>query len=240
MQRKVLGRVASRNLLRAFWRRHPEVVEFIETHDEGFWLDLEDVATEFQRAVYTTEGAVVHECLPTQSTQVQTRVETRSEMATQTGATPAVEQSTQTGPPPRTATTGTTTSPSRRNVPARERTPEPSRRTEERQSRDSRRRTCYEVGCWNCGSPQHSYAKCPLPRMGDFCYGCGQSGVTLRDCLRCGSAYRRTQPYTAGRGPRAPPRTPAPPRPYSRQDGWPWAKEQNNEQAWGGHDEVPH
>ncbi|KMQ83737.1 inner centromere [Lasius niger] len=228
MQRKVLGRVAARNLLRAFWRRHPEVVQFIETHDEEFWLDLEDVATEVQKAIYTTEGAVVREYLPTCDTQAQTRAETRSEVATQAGVTSAVEQATQTGPPPRTTDTGTTPSPSRRNVPSRERTPEPRRRAEER---PSRRRACYEVGCWNCGSSQHSYAGCPLPRLKDFCYGCGQPDVTLRDCLRCGSAYRRTQPYMAGRGPRAPPRTPAPPRPYSRQHGWPWAREQTDEPA---------
>ncbi|KMQ83726.1 gag protein [Lasius niger] len=247
MQRKVLGRVAARNLLRAFWRRHPKVVQYIETHDEGFWVDLEDVATEVGRAVYTTEGAVVRECLPTRDTQAQTRAETRSEVATQTmptprtvergtstqtGVTPAVEQSTQTGPPPRTTDTGTTPSPSKRNVPARERTPELRRRTEERPSRGPRRKACYEVGNWNCGSSQHSYAGCPLPRMKGFCYGCGQPEVTLKDCLRCGSVYRRTQTYTAGRGPRAPPRTPAPPRPYSGQDGWPWVREQTVEQAW--------
>src|SRR5580765_4706208 len=88
MPRKVLGRVAARNLLRGFWRRHPEVVEFIENYDEGFWIDLEDVAREVQRAVYTTEGAVVREGPTTRDIPVQTRVEDRIEVATQTGPGP--------------------------------------------------------------------------------------------------------------------------------------------------------
>jgi len=59
MPKKNAGRVAARNLLRAFWRRHREVAAIIDDHDEGFWLDLEDTAQEFWRVVYTSEGAVV-------------------------------------------------------------------------------------------------------------------------------------------------------------------------------------
>lgn len=59
------------------------------------------------------------------------------------------------------------------------------------------RRGPYGVGCWNCSSPRHLYAECPLPRAGSFCYGCGQQGVTLRGCELCGGVYRRTAPYTA-------------------------------------------
>ncbi|KMQ82567.1 hypothetical protein RF55_22539, partial [Lasius niger] len=108
MPRKVLGRVAARNLMRAFWRRHPKVFKYIDTHDEGFWVDLEDVATEIGHAVYTTKGAVVQECLPTQSAQTQTRAETKSEVATQTVSAPrTVERgtSTQDETPPRSRQT---------------------------------------------------------------------------------------------------------------------------------------
>jgi len=82
MPKKNAGRVVARNLLRAFWHRHHEVAAFIDDHDEGFWIDMEDTAQEFRRAVYTSEGAVVREWPSTVETPTQT--ERGTEVATQT------------------------------------------------------------------------------------------------------------------------------------------------------------
>ncbi|RLU25779.1 hypothetical protein DMN91_001938 [Ooceraea biroi] len=73
---------------------------------------------------------------------------------------------------------------------------EPRRRTPSPASRLPR----IAMGCWNCGGT-HRYVNCPLPRE-QFCYGCGMRGVTLRECQRCGSHYRQTDPRQGPRGPR--------------------------------------
>jgi hypothetical protein len=41
--------------------------------------------------------------------------------------------------------------------------------------------------CWNCGGG-HRYTQCLLLRQ-QFCFGCGQTGETVRTCPRCGPEY---------------------------------------------------
>ncbi|XP_029178633.1 uncharacterized protein LOC114946350 [Nylanderia fulva] len=54
--------------------------------------------------------------------------------------------------------------------------------------------------CWNCGSTDHFYSRCPNPRVDPFCYGCGRRGVTLRLCPVCGPDWKNLGPYHPERG----------------------------------------
>ncbi|GAB1867753.1 Gag protein [Camponotus japonicus] len=203
-----------RRIWREFWSRHRSVWEHIEFHDEGFWTDLEDVAGQVRRARWTTEGAVVREWPATRDAPAQ--------------ATPeeGVARVTQTSPPEPTRRSPTQPTPRERTSSPEDQAGSGPRRfrPEPAAERPPRGVPC-GVGCWNCGSPRHPYAECPLPRTGSFCYGCGQQGVTLRGCGRCGGAYRRATPYTAGRGPRAPRPPPLARDDSPLRDGWPWERE---------------
>lgn len=66
---------------------------------------------------------------------------------------------------------------------------------------ETTRKFLYRLSYWNCGG-RHRYVDCHLPRMGQFCYECGERQVILRDCHRCASSYHRTRVYTAFRGSR--------------------------------------
>lgn len=52
-------------------------------------------------------------------------------------------------------------------------------------------------GCWNCGGP-HRYSVCPEPRR-QFCYRCGESGLTVKGCPTCGKAWRAEGPFRGRR-----------------------------------------
>jgi hypothetical protein len=48
------------------------------------------------------------------------------------------------------------------------------------------------AGCWNCGSRVHRYSRCPRPRERVFCFACGHTNVSIKDCPRCGGAWAQT------------------------------------------------
>lgn len=39
--------------------------------------------------------------------------------------------------------------------------------------------------CFNCRSPEHIYTKCPEPKIGNFCKGCGWENVIKPKCPSC-------------------------------------------------------
>ncbi|XP_011687467.1 PREDICTED: uncharacterized protein LOC105449782 [Wasmannia auropunctata] len=50
-------------------------------------------------------------------------------------------------------------------------------------------------GCWNCGSGAHRYSQCSSPRDQPFCYGCGESGYTMKECPGCRQWWDDLGPY---------------------------------------------
>ena len=45
--------------------------------------------------------------------------------------------------------------------------------------------------CFNCWQEGHCAMQCQRPRVRNFCYNCGRSGVDMTVCPRCSAAYRR-------------------------------------------------
>jgi hypothetical protein len=207
---------------RKFWLRHRAVWRYIDQTDEGFWTDLEDVATQVRDARWTNRGAVVREFPSTQDAATQVPQRVPNDAATQTDpTTPAPaggsnHAATQTN----TGIPGIDIPPSHYGVIGeraherghrRERTASESRREAvasrmEQAAKQDQPRLRGPNGCWNCLSELHPYTRCDLPRLADFCYGCGARNVTVRTCRSCGPEYQKTKPYTGPRGPRNRPR----------------------------------
>jgi len=174
--------------------------------DEGFWVDLGDVAGQFQEAMWTTEGAVVREYPQMRDAETQTEAPTHRGVTVQAddlGIIPG--ENPQAGTPPDSPTGATAGS----------------------RTRPNGRSWRQGDGCWNCGSGDHSYTRCPSPRVRSFCYGCGLRDTTVRTCPRCGPHYLRATPYTAPRGPRD-----VPPLPREQEGCYRRAREPNPEWEW--------
>ena len=45
--------------------------------------------------------------------------------------------------------------------------------------------------CWNCGSHDHPYPRCPHPAA-TFCFGCGKKGYTKARCPSCPQTHHRS------------------------------------------------
>lgn len=167
----------ARRIWARFCLRHLNTWIQVKEADPGLRVDLEETAQEIQNFRYTTEGAVVRDLPRMQKEATQTGTEDSRSRAVQAE--------------PRRESRGTQTEDEATSVDERE-----------SRNRTSRRRDPAPIreGCWNC-SEVHPYTRCPRPRR-QFCYGCGEPGVTLWDCRRCGPEYRRTGPYREVRGPR--------------------------------------
>jgi len=175
---------------RQFWQRHRPTWCFIRDYDPGLWADAWETLLEINSHRWTDEGAIVRG-LPTMrdaSTQARTmRVHNRGTQTSpvsgrDAGTVRVHERSTQTSPTPGRDAGIQAGEMVREASPVRA-LPTPG-------------------GCWNCGSTQHGYSSCGRPRRESFCFGCGERGVTVRTCRRCGPVYERTRPFTAPRGPR--------------------------------------
>lgn len=211
-------------MYRAFWHRHRPVWEFIELNDRNFWLDVRETQELIYRMRWTTEGAVVSE--PNEASE--TRAATRTENGTQTNAAPVSRRDNAAQTEAVTSVdvavqTATVEVPSPSESPCDE-TESPefiARETLAIRARTVPHRMRGPNGCWNCLSPLHVYSRCDLPKMREFCFGCGEQNTTLRNCRNCASSYCRTRPYAAPRGPRV--RLPGNPEIVVTEDDlWPW------------------
>lgn len=54
--------------------------------------------------------------------------------------------------------------------------------------------------CWNCGSSRHFAHSCDSVVRRQFCYRCGRSNTTIRECPDCREEWRRQGPYIPGAG----------------------------------------
>lgn len=183
----------ARKIWRRFWScRHPRMWRTIEEADPGFWADLQDTLGRVHRALTTREGAVVRPWPTMRDAEIQVvrgGIRQRT-VFTQHGSSyvrprPSTAVQTERGSRQETAVQTT----------RMERAP---RRDVAVQTEEEPRTPPFRPGCWNCGGT-HPYTRCSEPRRAVFCYGCGESGATLRDCRRCGPRYR---PYESRRGPR--------------------------------------
>lgn len=50
------------------------------------------------------------------------------------------------------------------------------------------------VGCWQCGSQDHGFRFCKVPKKWDFCTRCGLKGAATADCNRCKARRGPTGP----------------------------------------------
>jgi len=203
----------ARQIWQEFLDRHAIVWRFVEAADRSFWADLADTSEEIRRTTYPGGRARVQE-IRTRDAETQVRP-------------PAVDEWSQTDPPAPELPRGRAGTPSSdddsiivvretpRRQPVRRRNRQPSPPPPE-----TLRELVEQISCWNCGG-RHRYSDCRLPRTGDLCFGCGERRVTLRNCPRCATAYRRTRPYTAPRGPRDGRRGPPP---HVESEGWPWRR----------------
>lgn len=166
----------ARRIWAEFCLRHLNTWINIKRKNPGFLVDLEEVTQNIRDLRYTTEGAVVRDLPLMQNVATQTEPADAQTRAIQ--AEPARES--------RDTQTGESAAPTAQSgpEPTRERpVPAPIR-----------------PGCWNCDGA-HPYTWCPQFRR-LFCYGCGERGVTLRECRRYESNYRAEGPYRGVRGPR--------------------------------------
>lgn len=169
-----------------FCRRHQALWQDRGTNPR-FWSDLWETIDEIYWRYATNEGVVVRALPETRDVAVQTDPRVYREVAVQTDSITYREVAAQTIPRNSGAvdiqisagevsiSLGGAVTSLEQSAPMRE-------------------------GCWNCGG-NHRYSSCPRPR-GTFCYGCGEAGVTLKECRRCSLIYNRLDPSTSFRGPR--------------------------------------
>lgn len=187
-----------------FRREHQQVFQWLREEHPGFWQGMADIWDAYQEETHTTRGAVVREISSTREQGTQTTggpgqaATTSSDAGVQTEAILEVEERAmggdvaekqeleEGGEDPRDSDGesggGFIGTPKARGM-------------EQRMLRTRR-----APGCWNCWSRRHRYADCPHDRTNDFCFRCGELGVTLCDCPRCREAWRAQGPYAPGRG----------------------------------------
>lgn len=159
-------------------------------YHEGFWVELGDVLERAHATRYTTRGAVVRD------------IPTISDVAVQTT--------------PYRKSVGLQTSPERSRTRSRSRSRSPLRRednweilstfsimvcsptaTDVGQTTPTTRRRGRKR-CWCCGSTKAR--KCPRRGQEPVCYGCGEKGISVRTCPRCGADWRRQGAFVIGKG----------------------------------------
>lgn len=195
-----------------FTIRHKELFKKIKREVPGFWTEVKDLWHCHLEETVTTRGAVVREFpatreMGTQTDNAQEEVKGRrmtSDKGVQTpclnlplAALEAAADRMSTGEE-RTASARTTDRVAPVRNPGSQRPKggpthvSPSRRS---------------LDCWNCGAQDHRYNACPKPKRHEFCYRCGEEGLTLRDCPRCHNEWQEEGPYRPGRSvPRDPAR----------------------------------
>lgn len=205
----------------AFRRRHRELFRRIIREEDGFWEGVADLWECHLQETRTTRGVVVREFPETREVGTQT-VEKKDEAEarefpetreTETQMTPEMwmllaelqaerrGRGEATGPRERKSPRENRAESTAKN-PSKEEPRAGSSGTQKRNASprvETRRTGPIRKGCWNCRDSQHKYAECVRPRR-EFCFRCGKSGTTIRDCPSCREEWYAQGPYVPGKG----------------------------------------
>lgn len=176
-----------------FWERYQEEFRRVRREHPGFWRELRELGNRHHDAQYTTQGARV--CGWPEGREVATQTDGVGRPGGR-GVRDAGTQTSHPRSPPGGVERAVQTDPVLGVGPALERWLE-AHRTPATTARDPRPP---RGGCWNCDSPRHRYSDCHQPKYRLFCYVCGEPGVTVKECERCGEEWRRAGPCRREQG----------------------------------------